>query len=45
MKKLPEVDVSFDHFYGILIAPIKSRLLLTGIEDLWRKRNVTFKRS
>ena len=32
MKKLPEVDVSFDELYRILIAPIRSKLLLTGIE-------------
>ena len=32
MKKLPEVDVSFENLYGLLIAPIKSKLLLTGIE-------------
>ena len=32
MKKLPEVDVSFENLYGLLIGPIKSKLLLTGIE-------------
>ena len=32
MKKLPEVNVSFGDLYQMLIAPIKSKLLLTGIE-------------
>ena len=32
MRKLPEVNVSFENLYRILIAPIKSKLLLTGIE-------------
>jgi len=32
MKKLPEMNVSFEELYGMLIAPIKSKLLLTGIE-------------
>ena len=32
MKKLPEVDLSFEHFYRMLIAPIRSKLLLAGIE-------------
>ena len=32
MKKLPEVEVSFEGLYRMLIAPIRSRLLLTGIE-------------
>ena len=32
MKKLPEVNVSFDELYRMLIGPIKSKLLLTGIE-------------
>ena len=32
MKKLPEVNHSFDELYRMLIAPIKSKLLLTGIE-------------
>ena len=32
MKKLPEVNESFEELYGMLIAPIKSKLLLTGIE-------------
>ena len=32
MKKLPEVNVSFGELYKMLIAPIKSKLLLTGIE-------------
>jgi P2-related tail formation protein len=31
MKKLPEVDVSFKDLYSMLIGPIKSKLLLTGI--------------
>ena len=30
--KLPEVDLSFIELYQLVIAPIKSRLLLTGIE-------------
>ena len=32
MKQLPEVNASFADLYGILIAPIQSKLLLTGIE-------------
>ena len=32
MKKLPEVNVSFKELYRMLIGPIKSKLLLTGIE-------------
>jgi hypothetical protein len=32
MKKLPEVKESFGALYQMLIAPIKSKLLLTGIE-------------
>ena len=32
MKKLPEVDFSFEKLYGMLVAPIESKLLLTGIE-------------
>jgi hypothetical protein len=32
MKKLPEVNLSFDSLFSMLIAPIKSKLMLTGIE-------------
>nr|CBH39948.1 conserved hypothetical protein, O-methyltransferase family [uncultured archaeon] len=32
MKKLPEVNESFEELYRMLIAPIKSKLMLTGIE-------------
>ena len=32
MKELPEVNESFEDLYGMLIAPIRSKLLLTGIE-------------
>ena len=32
MKKLPEVNASFEELYRMLIAPIKSKLLLAGIE-------------
>ena len=32
MKKLPEVNASFAELYEMLIAPIRSKLLLTGIE-------------
>lgn len=32
MKKLPEVNVSFEELYRMLVAPIQSKLLLTGIE-------------
>ena len=32
MKKLPEVSVSFEELYRMLVAPIRSKLLLTGIE-------------
>ena len=32
MKQLPEVNASFENLYGILIAPIRSKLLLAGIE-------------
>lgn len=32
MKELPKVDVSFEGLYRMLIGPIKSKLLLTGVE-------------
>jgi len=32
MEKLPEVNESFEDMYRMLVAPIKSKLLLTGIE-------------
>ena len=32
MKKLPEVNESFEDLYRMLVAPIRSKLLLTGIE-------------
>ena len=32
MKNLPEVNTSFEELYRMLIGPIKSKLLLTGIE-------------
>ncbi|MEA3323613.1 MAG: methyltransferase [Euryarchaeota archaeon] len=32
MKELPEVNASFENLYEILIAPIRSKLLLAGIE-------------
>ncbi|NQE05899.1 hypothetical protein C5S32_08510 [ANME-1 cluster archaeon GoMg1] len=32
MKKLPEVNESFEDLYRMLIGPIRSKLLLTGIE-------------
>ncbi len=32
MKKLPEVNASFEDLYEILIAPIRSKLMLAGIE-------------
>jgi len=32
MKKLPEVNESFEELYKMLLGPIKSKLLLTGIE-------------
>ncbi len=32
MKKLPEVNVSFEELYRMLLGPIRVRLLLTGIE-------------
>ena len=32
MKKLPEVTLSYEDLSKILIAPIRSKLLLTGIE-------------
>ncbi len=31
MKKIPEVNESFDELYRMLIAPIKSKLLVTDI--------------
>lgn len=31
MKKLPKIDISFSHIYRMLITPIQSQLLLTGI--------------
>jgi len=33
MKKLPEVDVGFRELYMRIIAPILSRLLVTGIKS------------
>ena len=32
MKKLPEVKVVFEDLYRMLVTPIRSKLLLTGIE-------------
>ena len=32
MKKLPEVNVNFEDLYRMLVAPIRSKILLTGIE-------------
>ena len=32
MRKFPEVNVSFEELYRMLITPIQSKLLLTGIE-------------
>ena len=32
MKNLPKVNISFEDLYRMLIAPIRSKLLLTGIE-------------
>ena len=32
MKKLPEVNVDYGNLYGMILAPIRTRLLLTGIE-------------
>ena len=32
MKKLPEVNQSYEDLFKMLIAPIRSKLLLTGIE-------------
>ena len=32
MKKLPEVNVDFEDLYRMLVAPIRSKLMLTGIE-------------
>jgi len=32
MKKLPEVNESFAELYRMLLGPIRSKLLLTGIE-------------
>ncbi len=32
MKKLPEVNVVFEDLYRMLVTPIRSKLLLTGIE-------------
>jgi SAM-dependent methyltransferase len=32
MKKLPEIDVSYGGLYRMLFAPVRSKLLLTGIE-------------
>ena len=32
MKKLPEVNLTYQNLYKMLIAPIRSKLLLTGIE-------------
>jgi hypothetical protein len=32
VKKLPEINVTFNELYGILNGPIRSKLLLTGID-------------
>jgi hypothetical protein len=32
MKKLPEVNLTYENLYMMLLAPIRSQLLLTGIE-------------
>jgi len=32
MKILPEVNVSFGDLYRMVVAPVRSKLLLTGIE-------------
>jgi hypothetical protein len=32
MKKLPEVNLTYENLYLMLIAPIRSQLLLTGVE-------------
>jgi hypothetical protein len=32
MKKIPEVDQSYEGLYNMLIAPIRAKLMLTGIE-------------
>lgn len=32
MKKLPEVSQSYRVLYDMLLAPIKSKLLMTGIQ-------------
>ena len=32
MRKLPEINASFNELYGILSGPIRAKLLLTGIE-------------
>ena len=32
MKEFPKVNINFNDLYRMLIAPIKSKLLLTGIE-------------
>jgi hypothetical protein len=42
MKKLPEINVGFEELYRVLVAPIKSKLLLTGIE-LYRSLTSEYK--
>ncbi len=32
VKKLPQLDISFDDLYEMIIAPLRSKLLLAGIE-------------
>ena len=32
MKKFPQLNLSYDSLFKMLIAPIRSKLLLTGIE-------------
>jgi len=32
MRKFPEVNVSFEELYRMFVAPIRAKLMLTGIE-------------
>jgi hypothetical protein len=32
MKQLPEINASFENLYEMLLGPIQSKLMLTGIE-------------
>jgi hypothetical protein len=32
MKKLPELNVSFEEFYRIFFEPVRAKIMMTGLE-------------